>query len=73
MMGVLLGDIPFDVLQLIERVGLNWIGDTVRERSLLALTVSTPILINSFSPPRSPYRNSTAINTTPAVASFSPQ
>ena len=31
MMGVLLGDMPFDVLQLIERVGLNWIGDMVRE------------------------------------------
>ena len=31
MMGVLLGDMPFDVLQLIERVSLNWIGDTVRE------------------------------------------
>ena len=31
MMGVLLGNMPFDVLQRIERVGLNWIGDTVRE------------------------------------------
>ena len=49
-MGVLLGEMLFDVLQLIERVGLNWMGDTVREWSLLALTVSIPILINPFSP-----------------------
>ena len=72
MMGVLLGDMPFDVLQLIERVGLNWIGDTIRERSLRALTVSIPILINPFSPPRFPYSNTTAIHTTPVMASFSP-